>query len=58
MGRTSNPPQATCDTGSNDMSSLNVNQITIDDADPYAIGGNQIILGSGGIAATTPSRWR
>jgi hypothetical protein len=40
------------------MSSLNVNQITIDDADPYAIGGNQIILGSGGIAATTPSRWR
>src|SRR5206468_7169416 len=38
---------------SNDIAGLSVNAISIDDGSPYAIAGNAITLGGGGITATT-----
>jgi hypothetical protein len=47
--------KATCYQGENDVGELSVNAISIDDVSPYRIIGNAIILGSGGITASTSS---
>lgn len=49
---TANPPTAVCYHSENNLSGLSVNQIVIDSGAPYAIGGDPITLGSGGITAT------
>lgn len=46
---TAEPPTATCYTSNNDLSGLNVNEIVLADNAPYAITGNGITLGAGGI---------
>jgi hypothetical protein len=52
---TANPPTASCYSSNNDVSGLTAAKLAIDNSAPYAITGNSLTLGSGGIAATTSS---
>jgi hypothetical protein len=50
---TPTPPSATCYQGSNDLTGLSVEGISIDDGVGYILGGNAISLGAGGLNANT-----
>jgi hypothetical protein len=52
---TTEPPTNTCYVSTNDVSGLNVNALSLDNAAPYSITGEGITLGAGGLSATTAS---
>jgi hypothetical protein len=49
------PATATCYQGTNDLTGLSVEAISIDDGVGYFLGGNAISLGAGGLSANTAS---
>lgn len=52
---TSNPPAATCYQSTNDQTGISASGISIDDGVGYAISGNAVALGAGGLTAAPSS---